>query len=183
MPNLTEQEISKLDSIELVNYQNEWPNIAAHEIVFLKSVLPMQHILDIQHVGSTAIPGMIAKPIIDIQIAVDSLSAIKPLAIDILQAHQYVYWAENPDPERMFFVKGMPPFGKKRTHHVHIYEPTCRHWREKILFRDYLIAHPETAQEYMALKKILAQKHTFDREKYTAAKTDFINAILAKAEN
>ena len=65
-----------------------------------------------------------------------------------MQKLGYEYWDKNPDPERMFFVKGMPPFGEKRTHHVHIVEPNSRHWREKILFRDYLIDHPEITFEY-----------------------------------
>ncbi len=131
-------EIFKNDAIELVCYNKQWPLMAELEIKKLYDILPTEHIIDIQHVGSTAIPGMLAKPIIDIQIAVDSLSAIKQIAIDALKMQDYVYWAENPDAERMFFVKGMPPFGDKRTFHIHIVEPSSRHWREKILFRDYL---------------------------------------------
>ena len=143
--------------------------------------MPENHILDIQHVGSTAIPGIHAKPIIDIQIAVDSLVAIKQTAIDMLKTLGYEYWHDNPDTERMFFVKGMPPFGDKRTHHVHIVEPASRHWQGKIQFRDYLLSHPEAALEYEKVKIELANQHAYDREKYTDTKTRFVNDILQKA--
>jgi len=175
--------IYKADSIALVPYDDQWPKIAELEIKKLHEILPSNHIIDIQHVGSTAIPGMLSKPIIDIQIAVDSLVAIKSLAINILKNNNYVYWDENPDPERLFFVKGMPPFGEKRTHHVHIFEPSSKHWMEKILFRDYLISHPNVADEYAKLKIKLAQEHTYDREEYTKAKGEFVNRILQLAKN
>ncbi|MCD6044937.1 MAG: grpB [Gammaproteobacteria bacterium] len=116
------------DGIELVPYDPQWPQRAKAEIKRLRAAFPPNIIVDIQHVGSTAIPGTLAKPIIDIQIAVESLPAIKQMAIDPLKALGYQYWAENPDPERLFFVKGMPPFGEKRTHHVHIVEPSSKHW-------------------------------------------------------
>ncbi len=179
--NLLKFEIYKDDSIELVPYRSEWHNLAEQEIKKLRDILPAHHILDMQHVGSTAIPGIRSKPIIDIQIAVDSLIAIKPIAITALKKLDYEYWSDNPDTERMFFVKGMPPFGDKRTHHVHIVESTSRHWQEKIQFRDYLMTHPEAAREYEALKLQLANQHVYDREKYTNAKTQFINDILKKA--
>jgi GrpB-like predicted nucleotidyltransferase (UPF0157 family)/GNAT superfamily N-acetyltransferase len=169
------------DYVELVAYDPQWPSMAEDEIEHLKELLPSEHILDIQHVGSTAIPGMIAKPIIDIQIAVDSLSVAKQFAIKILEENGYVFWRDNPDPQRMFFVKGMPPFGKRRTHHVHICEPSYSQWINKILFRDYLIAHPEKAQEYAALKMALLEKHTHDREKYTDAKKEFVEEVLKMA--
>ncbi|TAK74600.1 MAG: GNAT family N-acetyltransferase [Gammaproteobacteria bacterium] len=176
-------EIYKDDLIELVPYNKEWPTLAKLEIERLQEILPKNHVIDIQHVGSTAIPGLSAKSIIDIQIATDSLTTIKPIAIEVLKSQGYEYWADNPDPERLFFVKGMPPFGEKRSHHVHIVESTSKHWQEKILFRDYLITHPEIAQEYENLKKELAQQHTHNREAYTKAKTEFIQAILQKTKS
>jgi GrpB-like predicted nucleotidyltransferase (UPF0157 family)/GNAT superfamily N-acetyltransferase len=176
-------EIYKNDSIELVPFDSQWPVMAELEIKKLRDILPNNNVIDVQHVGSTAIPGMLAKPIIDIQIAVVSLEAIKSIAIDELKKVGYEYWYENPDPERMFFVKGMPPFGERRTHHVHIVEPTSKHWFGKIAFRDYLISHPEAAKEYEQLKIELAKQHTFDREEYTNAKTKFVNDILQKSND
>ncbi len=178
-------EVLKKDHVDIVAYDPEWLTKANIEISKLREILPVSKIIDIQHVGSTAIPGMAAKPIVDIQIAVHSLEEMKVIAIPALQKLGYEYWYENPDPERMFFVKGMPPFGEKRTHHVHIVEPSSKHWREKIDFRDYLIAHPEIAKEYQDLKIKLAKQYTYDREKYTNAKGEFVNRILklAKKQN
>lgn len=173
-------EIYRGDSIELASYNADWPLMAEEEIKILARLLPKQHIIDIQHVGSTAVPGMLAKPIIDIQIAVDILERVKPLAIVSLESLGYQYWKDNPDPERLFFVKGMPPFGEKRTHHVHIVEPTSKHWTDKIFFRDYLKMHPDIARDYERLKMVLAKKYQYDREAFTEAKGEFIKRILNK---
>lgn len=112
-------EVLKKDHVDIVEYDSEWPVKANAEINRLRAVFPVNRVVDIQHVGSTAIPGMMAKPIIDIQIAVVSLDEMKVIAIPALQKLGYEYWYENPDQERMFFVKDMPPFGEKRTFHVH----------------------------------------------------------------
>lgn len=174
-------EIYKNDAVELVPYDPLWPTLAAREIQKLREVLPTRHVLDIQHVGSTAIPGLLAKPIIDIQIAVDSLAAIKPQAISQLKLLGYAFWDENPDPTRLFFVKGMPPYGEKREVHVHIVEPDSKHWQDKLQFRDYLLAHPDTAHDYARLKQTLAEQYPYDRELYTQSKTPFIEAVLRHA--
>lgn len=176
-------EVLKKDHVDIVPYNSEWPNVASAEISKLREVLPLNKIIDIQHVGSTAIPGTSAKPIIDIQVAVNSLEEIKGVAIPELQKLGYEYWYENPDPKRMFFVKGMPPFGNGRTHHVHIFEYDSDHWRNKIIFRDYLRHHPGTVKEYEQLKNKLAVDYTYDREKYTDEKLEFINKILKLARS
>ncbi len=173
-----DSDVLKKDHVNIVDYDPEWQALAVAEITQLRATLPPAKIIDIQHVGSTAIPEMAAKPIIDIQIAVPSLEEMKIIAVPALQKLGYEYWEENPDPTRIFFVKGMPPFGEKRTHHVHIVEPTSTHWSGKINFRNYLIAHPDIAKEYQALKIKLAQQHRDDREEYTKAKGEFINRIL-----
>ena len=112
------------------------------------------------------------------QIAVPSLESMKLIAVPILQKLGYEYWANNPDQKRMFFVKGMPPYGEKRTHHVHIFEQDSDHWCNKLIFRDYLRAHPDVAKEYEQLKFKLAEKHLYDREKYTDEKLNFVNTVL-----
>lgn len=172
------EDVLKKDHIHLEGYDPEWPNKANIEINRLRATLPSSEIVDIQHVGSTAIPGVSAKPIIDIQIAARNLDVMKIIAVPILQKMGYEYWAENPDSERMFFAKGMPPYGKIRTHHVHIVEPTSKHWKEKILFRDYLLTHPDIATEYQELKIKLAKQHMYDREEYTNAKGEFVKKVL-----
>jgi GrpB-like predicted nucleotidyltransferase (UPF0157 family)/RimJ/RimL family protein N-acetyltransferase len=175
-------DVLKKDHVNLVPYNSEWPFMAQTEIERIKSVLPVDAIIDIQHVGSTAIPGLSAKPILDIQIAVLSLEIMNLIAVPILQKLGYEYWANNPDPTRMFFVKDMPPYGKKRTHHVHIFEQHSDHWCNKVLFRNYLRLHPDVAKEYERLKIKLAQEHLYDREKYTDEKLDFVNKVLQLAK-
>ena len=179
---LDNKEVLERDHVEIVSYNKEWPHQAQIEIDRVRAILPENCVIDIQHVGSTAIPGLSSKPIIDIQVAARSLDEMKVIAVPVLQKIGYEYWADNPDPERMFFVKGMPPFGEMRTHHVHIVEPTSKHWEGKILFRDYLVSHPEVAKEYEQLKIKLAQQHTFDREQYTDAKGDFVQKVLELAK-
>ncbi len=174
-------ETAKKDQIEIVKNDPKWPELAKSEIEKICSLFPKNFILDIQHVGSTAVPDMSAKPIIDIQIAVTSLECARIIAVPLLQKLQYVFWADNPDKERLFFAKGMPPYGAARTHHVHIVEPASPHWTGKIAFRDYLIHHPETAKAYEQLKFDLAKRYQFDREKYTDEKAEFIKSILEKS--
>lgn len=174
-------EMYRSDAIELVPYDPLWPILAVKEMARLQQALPAQHILDIQHVGSTAIPGLLAKPVIDIQIAVDSLVVIKSQAIEALKQLDYVFWDENPDPTRLFFAKGMPPFGQKREAHVHIVEPGSPHWKDKLQFRDYLLTHPETREAYAQLKQQLEAQYRYDREQYTQSKTIFIQEVLTKA--
>ena|SRR3990167_3663085 len=173
-------ESTQKDHIDIIAYNPKWPALAQSEIMKIRSLIPADLIVDIQHVGSTAIQGLSAKPIIDIQIAVNSLAMAKIVAVPLLQKLDYEYWADNPDNTRLFFAKGMPPYGEKRTHHVHIVEPTSPHWTGKIAFRDYLISHPDIAKEYELLKKDLASQHKYDREKYTDEKADFIKKILQR---
>lgn len=174
-------EVLAKDKIDITAYDSTWPDQASKEMRKLTAFLP--NIIDIQHVGSTAISGIAAKPIIDIQIAVSSLAVMQEIAIPALQKLGYEYWYENPDPSRLFFVKGMPPYGEKRSHHVHIVEYDSPHWQDKIMFRDYLIAHPDIAQKYQALKIQLAENHRFDREAYTEAKGEFVKKILQHIKN
>jgi GrpB-like predicted nucleotidyltransferase (UPF0157 family) len=97
----------------------------------------------------------------------------------LLETLEYVYWAENPKTDRMFFVKGMPPFGVGRTHHVHVTEPDGEMWL-RLAFRDYLRAHRDEAQRYQSLKRRLAAEYATDREAYTAAKADYVVDVMRK---
>lgn len=176
-----DESVQRQDQILQTSYNAAWPSLANNEISAIKAALPADCVLDIQHVGSTAIPGITAKPIIDIQLAVPSLAAMKIIAVPALQKLGYEYWSENPDPGRMFFVKGMPPYGSARTHHVHIVELSSPHWQDKIDFRDYLIAHPQMAEQYSALKLQLTELYRHDREQYAKAKTEFVKNVLVMA--
>jgi len=171
------------DEVEIVDYDPCWPALFAAEASVLRNALPSDAFIAIEHVGSTAIPGVAAKPIIDIFVAVPSIADAKRTLIEPIKEIGYVYWKDNPNPERMFFVKGMPPFGARRTHHIHLCEPSSEHWSRPLVFRDYLRQHPDRARAYVALKHDLAERFRDDREGYTAAKEAFVLDIVAKARN
>lgn len=168
-----------MDEIEIVEYDPRWPALFEEEAARLRAALEPGLIVGLEHFGSTAIPGMAAKPIIDILIAVRSLPEAQAVFLEPLEALDYAFWADNPETDRLFFVKGMPPYGERRTHHVHVVEPTAEPW-QRLKFRDYLIAHPEEAQRYAQLKRRLTIEHRTDREAYTDAKAAFVAEIMAK---
>jgi GrpB-like predicted nucleotidyltransferase (UPF0157 family) len=169
-----------MDAVEIVDYDPRWPLLFEEEAKRLRAVLDPSQIMGLEHFGSTAIPGLAAKPIIDILIAVRSLAVAQATVIEALRTLDYVFWADNPKKDRMFFVKGMPPFGSKRSHHVHFTEPTGEMWH-RLAFRDYLRAHPEEREAYERLKRRLATEHRADREAYTEAKSAFVESVTRKA--
>jgi RimJ/RimL family protein N-acetyltransferase len=165
------------DSIEIENYDPNWPLQAQQEMTKLQPILSR---FPIQHIGSTAVSGLSAKPIIDLAIGVNDLEAAKALIPQLIE-QGYVFWEKNPDKSKLFLAKGMPPIGQKRTHHIHVMEITHHDWIVRPLFRDYLIANPEEQEAYQALKQALAKAFKEDREAYTSAKTAFIQNINQKA--
>jgi GrpB-like predicted nucleotidyltransferase (UPF0157 family) len=169
------------DEIEIVDYDGSWPRLFEEERALLERALPPDQILAIEHAGSTAVPGLAAKPIIDIFIAVPSIEVARATLVAPIKAIGYVYWAENPDKIRMFFVKGMPPYGERRTHHIHIVEPTSETWHRTLAFRDYLRDHPDEAERYQQLKRDLARHHRSDREAYTRAKDSYVLRVTGMA--
>jgi GrpB-like predicted nucleotidyltransferase (UPF0157 family) len=166
-----------MDEIEIIEYNASWLLLFAEEKQRLQTTLNSTEIVTIEHVGSTAIPGMAAKPVIDIIMTVKSLEVAGANFIAPLQSLDYVFWPENPKLTELYFVKGMPPYGAKRTHHLRISEENDD-VRKKRFFRDWLITHPEEAKRYAVLKKELAIQFSKDREAYTDAKTSFVNDIL-----
>src|SRR5471032_110049 len=108
------------DAMEIVDYDPRWPARFATEAPLVCAALGEQ-VIAIEHFGSTAVPGLAAKPIIDILVAVRSLAAMGH-AEAALAPLGYVFWRDNPKKDRLFFVKGMPPHGTGRSHHVHVAE-------------------------------------------------------------
>lgn len=169
-----------MDDVHISDYDPAWPRLFALEAERLRAVLEPTLVVGIEHFGSTAVPGLAAKPIIDILIAVTSLARAKATVIPAILALGYVYWEDNPKPDRMFFVKGMPPYGARRTHHIHISEPEGEMWQRRLVFRDHLAAHPDEARRYEALKRDLAARYSTDREAYTDAKAAYIEGLYSK---
>jgi GrpB-like predicted nucleotidyltransferase (UPF0157 family) len=165
--------------IVVCDYDPRWPAMFENERARLQSILGSLAIT-IEHAGSTAVPGLAAKPIIDLLVGVHSLAAARASCIEPLQALGYAYIAEAESwlPNEMLFRKGMPgPW----THHVHMMEPTSPRWEEFIVVRDYLRRHSEVADAYAALKRGLALVFGDDIQGYRDAKRPFLRAVLSKA--
>lgn len=164
--------------VEIVEYDPQWPVLYEEEKGRILGVIGHK-IVAIEHIGSTAVRGLAAKPIIDIMVAVRRLADAGE-CIEPLQSigYEYVPEFEAEMPERRFFRKGPP---EARTHHIHMIELTSDFWERHLLFRDFLRAHPEAAQQYYQLKKELAARYGSDREAYAEAKTLFIESIVAKS--
>ncbi len=175
--NAKEEQLHAEDNIVLEPYDPAWTKLAEAEIKTIKMITKQLPHVAIEHVGSTAVPELSSKPIADIFVVVNSLDEanrwIKPL-----ETLGYVFWDENPDISHLRFFKGMPPFGMKRTHHVHIVEAKNNRFEHSVIFRDILRNDKNIQLEYEKLKLNLAKEHLMDREKYTDMKSEFIEKVL-----
>jgi GrpB-like predicted nucleotidyltransferase (UPF0157 family) len=165
----------KKEELKFFKYNPEWQKLFEKEKKLLQSIIGNE-ILDIQHIGSTSITGMIAKPILDIGIAVDNFEEAT-VCIKPLEEIGYIYKGESGIPRRHWFAKG-----NIVTHHVHILEIASQTWNNNLIFRDYLIQYPEIAQQYANLKLKLFQEVKGDRDAYQQAKSPFIEQILQQAK-
>ena len=172
--------IANMDEIVIVEYDRRWITLFQQEATLITKVLNANLITCIEHFGSTAVPNLAAKPIIDLLVGVRSLKQAKQTAVIPLESLGYAYWQDNPDSQRIFFVKGLPP-NSPRTHHIHMVEPDSLLW-ERLLFRDYLRQHPDEANRYARLKRQLARRFTRDREAYTEGKSEYIKSVMDKAK-
>lgn len=163
------------DRIELVDSDPSWTRQYEEEAAALLTVLPAGAGVRLEHFGSTAISGIRAKPIIDI-LVIHPEPADWPQFIDPITSLGYVYWSENPRKDRLFFVKGKPPFGSGRSHHVHVRVPQDA--AAELSFRDLLRGNPELTRRYALLKDSLASRYPNDRDAYTDGKTEFVAEVL-----
>lgn len=163
-------------AVRIVPYDATWPRRFEEERALLSEVLAPWLAGPIEHVGSTAVPGLAAKPVIDIMAGVASLEASRP-AIDAVAPHGYCYSPYRPDLMHWF----CKPSPSARTHHLHLVPIDGQLWAERLAFRDYLRAHADVALEYSRLKQDLSERHRFDREAYTDAKGPFVERVLAAA--
>lgn len=148
----------------------------ADEAALLEEVIGPWATGGIHHVGSTAVPGLLAKPVIDILVGVDSLEDSRP-CIALLAPLHYLY---SPYlPEQMHWL--CKPDPARRTHHLHLVPTHSERFVDELAFRDYLRAHGDRAREYAELKRGLAARHRQDREAYTDGKAEFVHATLSLA--
>lgn len=168
-------------AVQIVPYDPMWPLLFEREQQMLARVLAPWLTGPIEHVGSTAVLGLAAKPVIDIMAGVrnldDSRPAIEALTAPDMANDAYRHAPYKPDVMH-WFCKPTPEF---RTHHLHLVPVGSRMWIDKLAFRDYLRRNSDTAAAYAELKQRLAAGHRHDREAYTEAKGTFIREVLARA--
>ena len=172
------------EPVAVVAYDAAWPRLFDREAARLRDCLPAGLIGRIEHFGSTAVPRLAAKPIIDMLVEVSSLEAVRDRIAPILEARGYeFFWrptaAGESDIGYAWFIRRDAE--GRRTHHVHMLERDSKDW-ERLLFRDYLIDHPAAAAEYAQLKRRLAAEHPDDRRAYARAKTAFIVRTMREAK-
>lgn len=164
------------EPIIIAPYDPEWPRLFAALGAQLRAALgPVA--LRIDHIGSTSIPSMAAKPVIDVQVSVASFEPLEAFRLP-LESLGFVHRADNPDLAKRYFRE--PPGGRR----THIHVRLAGSWSEQfaLLFRDYLRVHDEDARWYGAIKTELAETYRDDRQGYTEAKTPYLWEIMKKAD-
>ena len=165
-----------VDDVQIVEYDPTWPGQAAEAATWLRERLGPDLALRVEHYGSTAIPGMPAKPIVDLLVEVPSFGEARKRALTILNDPAWEYWWYS---DHMTFVR-RSEIGGPRTHHVHMAPRSHAVWKG-LAFRDHLRSHPRDAARYAELKRSLAETWRSDREGYTRAKTRFVEELTARA--
>ena len=168
----------KTGVVKLFPHQTEWETNAEETIMFMKTILG-NTCVDIQHVGSTSIKHICAKPIIDIAVAVKELADILPYN-DVL-ANNGIYYRKEETTGQLLYLMGDLE-NEIKTHHIHVVRYNSVNWRNYLNFRDYLNQFPEKAKVYNDLKQGLAEKYAAERKLYTAGKSELIKILLKEAE-
>lgn len=164
-------------TVQLSPYDPEWARLYEIEAMHLHAALG-EHLIALEHIGSTSIPGISAKPILDIVAAVDTLHESECFST-LLQPHGYALQHDFRDTQQhLLYVKGSE---ERRTHYLKLTTRSSDFWNECVEFRDYLLHHPTRAQEYERLKQELLRLHADDRPSYTAAKANFIQETFRMA--
>jgi len=163
------------EPVLLTPYDPAWPDAFEEERVALETAIGPWVVSGIHHVGSTAVPGLEAKPIVDILAGVEDLESSRE-CFEPLAALEYLYAPYRSD-EMHWFCKPRP---ERRTHHLHLVPAGSRRYVEELAFRDLMRAEPRVAGAYVALKRELAERFRGDREAYTDAKAGFIREALGR---
>jgi GrpB-like predicted nucleotidyltransferase (UPF0157 family) len=163
-------------AVRIVGHDPAWAAQAQEELRRLTQALgPVA--VRVEHVGSTAVPGLAAKPIIDLQL---SVAAIEPRARYVGPLHRldYLFVPEPESPDHHFFAK---PAERPRSHHLHVCQAGSEHECRHLAVRDFLRAHADEAARYAALKRDIVQKHPQDRLAYIAGKDRYVGDLEARA--
>lgn len=167
------------EGVEQVASDPAWPGRAVTLACELEGLLSPWLVAGVEHVGSTAVPGLPAKPVLDLMAAVPDPDDVVRGGVRRLRAAGWVLVSPELDgrPWRRFFVQPDAD-GVRRVAHLHLMRPDEPRWAQQLTFRDRLRADPDLARRYAELKAALAREHPDNRERYTAAKTEFIELVL-----
>lgn len=172
------EELWQLFPIMLTEHKPYWSEWYAEEAAKLKEILPANQVVRISHIGSTAIEGIWAKPIIDILVEITEDSDFQTLKNFLIEAG-YLCMSEND--QRLSFNKGYTENGfAERVFHLHLRRSGDN---DELYFRDYLMTHPDAAKEYEKLKLSLWKPYEYDRDGYTEAKSELVKEYTVKAKD
>lgn len=177
-------ERARAEPVTVTDYNPDWPRLFDAECIRLRRLLPPDLIGKIHHIGSTAVPGLAAKPIVDMLVEVPDLETVRSRIAPLLEAAGYTFLWRPVSPgdvniDYAWFIRRDRT--GRRTHHIHMVPPGSPYF-DRLTFRDYLRGHLDAAQDYAALKKNAARLHHADRAAYARAKSAFIKRTLREAE-
>ncbi|WP_445149403.1 GrpB family protein [Baekduia sp. Peel2402] len=163
-------------AIRIVEYDRAWPALAERELRRIEEAVG-DAVVRVEHVGSTAVPGLAAKPIVDLQLSVDAIEPQERYVVALVGLG-YLFAPAPESPDYHFF--GKPP-ERPRTHHLHVCEAGSQHELRHLAVRDFLRSHPDEAARYAALKRDVAARHPQDRLAYIEGKDAYVTALERRA--
>lgn len=178
---MNREELGRLYPIKIERYDANWALWFEKEKQLLAGTLGPEIALRIEHIGSTAVPKLSAKPTVDILVEIPGESEIRDEIINLMSKNNYIHMKEQQ--QHLMFVKGYSPTGlEKESYHIHMGPKDQDFLWDRVTFRDYLRMTPSAAKEYEALKIRLAEAFKHDREAYTESKAEFIRKITKLAK-
>ena len=176
----TPAELGQLFPVELCEPNPDYPQWYVEAAARLTDLLG-NLVVRTSHIGSTSVPGLVAKPIVDILFELDP-AADPDAVVEVLTAHGWMLMARTTTPSlRLDLAQGYTPTGlAERVFHLHVVHPGDH---DELRFRDWLRDHPDTQADYAALKRDLAQRYRYDRDAYTEAKTTFVQTVVQRARS
>lgn len=169
------REVTDGDRVAIVDYDEAWPAQYRGLQQELESSVGTDVLLRCEHWGSTAVPGLAAKPVVDLLVEIPDVTLAKRRLLETLTGPEWEYWWSN---DHLLWIR-RDGFMGRRTHHVHLVPTGHPYWRQ-LAFRDHLRAHPAVARRYAALKRELSAQYATDRERYTLAKGQWIERVMAE---
>lgn len=178
---MNKEQLGRLYPITVVKYDSNWSLLFEKEKRTLTDILSSEIALRIEHIGSTAVPNLSAKPTIDILVEIPEESYISDLIINKMCENGYIHMKEQKN--HLMFVKGYSPTGlEKESFHIHMGSKQQEWLWDRVYFRDYLRMNSTVALEYERLKNKLAESYKYDREAYTENKSEFIKRVTELAK-